>query len=229
MWPGAQQWEKFYFQTRCTGKASRCGGGGRGWRSRRRCSCQAASPPASAPPPPPTPHPPPLTHPHARTTRRGACPRGRRRGTPDFPQGPEFLRPLGIPTPGARRAGVRRGARRWPCLSPAPSAWCRAAPPWALAAGCAAPRAGSRAARAPPGKSPQGPVLGGAGTKERGTCLPVDRRCAAGGAGAIGPQSRGPPAGEKGPALSLARTAGLTSSTGPSYSKRSISWRTSRL
>ena len=69
-------------------------------------------------------------------------------GDPDFPQSPEVLRPLGIPVPGARRAEVRRGERRWPCLSPAPSVWCWAAPPWALAAGCPAPRAGSRAAGA---------------------------------------------------------------------------------
>ena len=71
-----------------------------------------------------------------------------RREDPDFPQSPDVLRPLGIPVPGSRRAEVRRGERRWPCLSPAPSVWCWAAPPWALAAGCPAPRAGSRAAGA---------------------------------------------------------------------------------
>ncbi len=99
-----------------------------------------------------------------RRTGLGCAPRytgGGGAQTPDFPQSPEVLRPLGIPVLGARRAEVRRGAGRWPCLSPAPSAWCRAAPPWALAAGCAAPRAGSRAAGAPPGKSPRGPISGG--------------------------------------------------------------------
>ena len=69
--------------------------------------------------------------------------------TPYFPQSQGRRADLGIPLPRARRAELRRGAGRWPCLSPAPGVWSRAAPPWALAAGCAAPCAGSTAARAP--------------------------------------------------------------------------------